>query len=187
MIRLCAAVLTVPLLLLGGCAPAPVSTLQRFDSLRADLSATGRVAGELGADVSWINRGMSHDDRKLIVRSSARLAADARHLAGAARRLRQRVGREEAEASNRFVRTYLRLTLVALVEQANEAILAKRLAEIVRSDPLLVSGRDAARAVRQSRQARGAAAAAIRAVTAARRLKRRHVTSFRYVPVARKS
>jgi hypothetical protein len=164
-----------------GCGHSAVPPLQRLDALHGKLARVTSLSASLASDIATINRGMRHDNRRWIRRSSLRLDQDARRLSIAVEALRGPVGDAARAERDGVVHEYLSLTLAALNAQGREAQAAARLARTVRSDPLLLSQRSYSSALWQSRLARRAARASVRSSVAARALKHAHRGKFRYV------
>lgn len=175
-------VLVAILLCLTACGHASESPLQRYDALRPTLQTATGLAGAVSSDVYEINLGMKHDNRRWIRKVAGRLRLNAARLGRVTRLLRLQVIDIRRDDSGE-VRRYLDLILSALSKQRYEALWAGRLAGTVHRDPLLLSPRNFAAAIRQSRMATRSAASSVRLAAAARAVKTGHRSSFRYVRV----
>lgn len=174
-------VILLAALLLTGCGHSAVPPLQRLDALHGKLARATSLSASLASDIATINRGMRHDNRPWIRRTSLRLDHDARRLSSTVEALRKPVGEEARAEGDGVVHEYLSLILAALNAQGREAQATARLARIVRGDPLLLSQRNYSSALWQSRLARRAAQASVRSSAEARALKHAHRGKFRYV------
>jgi hypothetical protein len=174
------AFLLLLLLLLTGCSAVAGGSMRPFDALRGHLHSATRLSGALSLDLKNINRGMKHDNKRWIMRTSARLHADAGRLDRLALSLQGKVKAAMNGNGNSVERRYERLTLNALTEQRWEAHWAALLARTIRSDPLLLSQSRYHAALSQGRMATRSAAASVATVRRARALRQAHPSSFKY-------
>lgn len=172
--------------LVSGCSEPSrqASTLQRLDSLTSILRATSASSTRVADDWSRLAAAVAAANTSVVRRQAGVLLVDASRLSSRAGTSDAHLREFPAVRASSSLTQYVNDLAAALSAQWWEAREVEWTAQLLRRDPLLQEGGDAANLTRLEAMARRSASRAVSDVATSRRIRYHDRRLFRYVPVA---